>query len=565
MDGILNLLTEQNQLLLHEYLKQRNQESFTNLNINHLEFFLNKLSEIKNTLNEREKDEYVVEAPPTVDINSIHECNVKPPNGAIFIENYKKKNLMNELKHIGLEIVKRSEVAVLFLAGGLGSRLGIDKPKGLLEITPIHNKTFFQFYFEQIKFLEEFSMTIDTARSNANIRNKFNCYYPEVGITSCNSNYSNDDLPNVFRSCDNVNRKGNMAYASSSNPNLLHASTPITEVKETTIYIYIMTSSYTHEKTVNFLEENKFFGLKKENIIFFKQCDNYSTDFNFNILLSNQNTLLTFPGGNGALFSALDRNEIIDDMIQKNIKYVQIVSVDNVLNKISDPVLIGFCSFFQCDIANKAVKMEEVGSVGIFCLKGNEKKLTHDEHNNFSVCEYTELNKYILKNPEVFKYGNICHHVFSLNFLHHIVKNKLYNNMKLHKISRKKEYYDFSVYPNEKSSMSSSTVYCYEYFIFDIFKYAKNILSFEVSRDEEFYPIKNNNNGNTILNAHTKLSMLHKSWLENMKFNIIPNPMEHLNMCEISPLVSYDGAFFFHLPKRKDVHLPFSLDLGSSP
>ncbi|ANQ09560.1 UDP-N-acetylglucosamine pyrophosphorylase [Plasmodium coatneyi] len=533
MDNILKVLKKQRQLSLCDHVKRIGPGNFTNLDPTHLEDFLKQLSEIRNAKSEEgEGEEYVLEAPPLINISSIHECNEEPPNGSIFIDTYKKADLRNELKHIGLEIIKQSEVAVLILAGGMGSRLGFRKPKGLLEITPVLKKTFFQFYFEQVKFLVEYTVAVDTVQGEHD-------HASGKSIMDCSIRSSARGEPPSPKS-------------NSSNG--------------TTIYVYVMTSEYTHNETVHFLEEKNFFGLKKENIKFFKQSNNYATDFNYNIVLSNENTLLTSPGGNGDLFSALHKNQIIEDMMRKKIKYVQVVSIDNVLNKICDPVLIGFCSFFHCDVANKAVKMEDVGSMGIFCLKRATKKEPSDNtiKNEFSVCEYTELNEYILNNPELFTYGNICHHIFSLSFLHQIVKGKLYNHMKMHQIVKKKEYYNFGEGKNGDSPLvTSSPLYCYEYFIFDVFKYAKRILSLEVSRDDEFCPIKSNDNGMAILNAQKKLSKMHTAWLENMNFTIVPNPVENLNWCEISPLVSYDGTFFFHLPAQKNVHLPFALDLPS--
>ncbi|CAA9989903.1 UDP-N-acetylglucosamine pyrophosphorylase, putative [Plasmodium knowlesi strain H] len=542
MDNILKVLTQQKQLSLCEYVKRIGLGNFKNLDPTYLNDFLNKLNDIRNAPSGKDEknegedamvEEYVLEAPPLINISSIQECNEEPPNGSIFIDTYKKAKLRNELKQMGLEIIKQSEVAVLILAGGMGSRLGFNKPKGLLEITPVLKKTFFQFYFEQVKFLEEYTVAVDTvprSHDHANGENSMGCVN--------RSSERGDDSPKK-----NIPSNG------------------------TTIYVYVMTSEYTHDETINFLEEKNFFGLKKENVKFFKQSNNYATDFNYNIVLSNQNTLLTFPGGNGDVFRALDKNQIIEDMIRKKIKYIQVVSIDNVLNKICDPVLIGFCSFFHCDVANKAVKMEDVGSMGIFCLKRATKKEAHDNAmmNEFSVCEYTEVNEYILNNPELFIYGNICHHIFSLPFLHHIVKGKLYNHMKMHRIVRKRDYYNYEEDKNGDSPLvTSSPLYCYEYFIFDVFKYAKRILSLEVSIEDEFYPIKNNDNGMTILNAQKKLSHMHRAWLERMKFTIFPNPLENLNWCEISPLVSYDGTFFFNLPSQKNVHLPFVLDSTSS-
>lgn len=132
--------------------------------------------------------------------------------------------------------------------------------------------------------------------------------------------------------------------------------------------------------------------------------------------------------------------------------------------------------------------------------------------------------------------------------------------MKLHKIIRKKQYTDIPSLINDNNEhLINSKVFCYEYFIFDIFKYARNILSLEVNRQKEFYPIKNKNNEYGILNAQKALSNLHKSWLQYKNINIIDNKDEEKNFCEISPLVSYDGTCFFELPQKRDINLPYIL------
>jgi UDP-N-acetylglucosamine/UDP-N-acetylgalactosamine diphosphorylase len=51
---------------------------------------------------------------------------------------------------IGEEALRRGEVAVLVVAGGQGTRLGYDGPKGEFPVTPIHNKPLFQVFAEQL-------------------------------------------------------------------------------------------------------------------------------------------------------------------------------------------------------------------------------------------------------------------------------------------------------------------------------------------------------------------------------------------------------------------------------
>ena len=51
---------------------------------------------------------------------------------------------------IGEDALRRGEVAALLVAGGQGSRLGFEKPKGMFPIGPVSNSTLFQFHAEKV-------------------------------------------------------------------------------------------------------------------------------------------------------------------------------------------------------------------------------------------------------------------------------------------------------------------------------------------------------------------------------------------------------------------------------
>src|SRR5262245_18073770 len=51
---------------------------------------------------------------------------------------------------LGHEALARGSLAVLLVAGGQGSRLGFDKPKGMFPIGPVSNKTLFQFHADKV-------------------------------------------------------------------------------------------------------------------------------------------------------------------------------------------------------------------------------------------------------------------------------------------------------------------------------------------------------------------------------------------------------------------------------
>ena len=53
-------------------------------------------------------------------------------------------------RHAGEEMLAHGQVAVLLVAGGQGTRLGFDKPKGMFPIGPVSNKSLFQIHAEKI-------------------------------------------------------------------------------------------------------------------------------------------------------------------------------------------------------------------------------------------------------------------------------------------------------------------------------------------------------------------------------------------------------------------------------
>ncbi len=58
-------------------------------------------------------------------------------------------------KTVGIDTIKKGKVAAFVVAGGQGSRLGFDGPKGIFPIGPVSNKTLFQIHAEKIKAYEK--------------------------------------------------------------------------------------------------------------------------------------------------------------------------------------------------------------------------------------------------------------------------------------------------------------------------------------------------------------------------------------------------------------------------
>ncbi|HWB53853.1 MAG TPA: UDPGP type 1 family protein [Tepidisphaeraceae bacterium] len=63
----------------------------------------------------------------------------------------KQAEIYKKAKQKGQELLRQGKVAAFVVAGGQGTRLGYDGPKGEFPVTPIKHKSLFQFFAEQIR------------------------------------------------------------------------------------------------------------------------------------------------------------------------------------------------------------------------------------------------------------------------------------------------------------------------------------------------------------------------------------------------------------------------------
>ena len=83
-----------------------------------------------------------------------------------------------QAKKIGEEAIKNGKVAAFVVAGGMGTRLGFDAPKGLFPVTPVRGKSLFQVFAEKIlsaekKYNAKIPWLIMTSEANNDATKKF--------------------------------------------------------------------------------------------------------------------------------------------------------------------------------------------------------------------------------------------------------------------------------------------------------------------------------------------------------------------------------------------------------
>mmetsp|Transcript_4189 Transcript_4189/g.5887 ORF Transcript_4189/g.5887 Transcript_4189/m.5887 type:complete len:547 (-) Transcript_4189:115-1755(-) len=88
------------------------------------------------------------------------------------------------------------------------------------------------------------------------------------------------------------------------------------------------------------------------------------------IMLATKSTLALAPNGNGGIYQALAMYGYVDLLEEEGVQYIHIFSVDNLLGKPCDPVFIGFCIAHDATVASKVVpKCSPDERVGVMAKK----------------------------------------------------------------------------------------------------------------------------------------------------------------------------------------------------
>lgn len=320
----------------------------------------------------------------------------------------------------GLTAIKEGKVGALLLAGGMGTRLGSDDPKGMYNVGITR----------------------------------------ELYIFECLIN----NLMDVVKQADSW------------------------------IHLFIMTSDKNNDATIKFLTEKEFFGYNKEYVHFFKQEMAAATDYEGKIYLEEKGKLSTSPNGNGGWFSSLKNAGLLDLVKSEGIEWLNVFAVDNVCQRIADPVFVGATIERKCVVGSKVVRKNAPDEkVGVMCLEDGKP----------SIVEYYELTEELMnakdaKGEPAYNFGVILNYLFKEEELEKLLDGSL----PLHIVEKKIPYLNEAgelVKPEEPNG------YKFESLVLDMIHQLDSCLPFEVVRNKEFAPIKNRTGVDSVESARELL------------------------------------------------------------
>lgn len=321
----------------------------------------------------------------------------------------------------GLKLLRSGKVGAVLLAGGQGTRLGFDKPKGMFDIGVTHTLSIFEQLIKNIK--------------------------------------------------------------------------DVTDVAGEYFHLFIMTSDINNDETVAFFKENNFFGYPEDKVHFYVQDKEPVCGTDKKILLSEKHAVAFSPNGNGGWYSSLVNSGLNKILQKEGIEWLNIFSVDNVLQRICDPVFIGATSLTRNFCGAKVVRKtcpEE--RVGVLCMRDGKP----------DVIEYYELPEEMAnardeKGELVYPYGVTLNYLFNVNVLNAIISWKLPYHLAKKAVARIKN--------GEKVIPSIPDAYKFETLVVDMVRFMCSCLGFEVERQKEFAPVKNKTGVDSVDTARELLKL----------------------------------------------------------
>jgi UDP-N-acetylglucosamine/UDP-N-acetylgalactosamine diphosphorylase len=343
--------------------------------------------------------------------------------------------------------LRKSTVAVILVAGGQGTRLGHDAPKGTYPIGPVTQRSLFQIHAEKVLALQR----------------RYKCRLP----------------------------------------------------------LLIMTSDENDCATREFFLQHRYFGLAPEGVTFFMQGMLPALDMGTGaMLMKSEHEFALSPNGHGGLIQALHEGGHLNRLAQDGIQHCFYFQVDNPLVNIADPVFLGYHLAPETEMSLKVVaKLHAHERMG--CLV--------ELNGRCRMIEYTELPKDLAESMTAdgqlkLWAGSPAIHFFNIEFLQKLGRGDI--TLPYHVARKAVPFWT----PAGVVKPVSPNAFKFERFVFDAIPLAERVSVMEVSRKEEFEPLKNAEGDNSPATVRLALSDYYKRWLRSQ------GKTEPEGLVELSPL-----------------------------
>ncbi|QPG75073.1 hypothetical protein FOA43_002413 [Brettanomyces nanus] len=387
------------------------------------------------------------------------------------------KDTLEAWNNKGLELIAKSKVAVVLMAGGQGTRLGSCNPKGIYDVGLPSHKSLFQLQCERIIKLKQLA-------ASKSLKKDFQISLPLYVMTSCPTRVATETffVDHAYFGLPS----GDVIFF---NQGTLPAVS---------------------------LDGKKF-------------------------LLSSKSSLYQSPDGNGGFYKALHDNQIVEDFEKRGIEHVHAYCVDNILVKVADPVFLGYSALGNYQVTTKVVrKSDPLEKVGLIVLDKNTQAPCVIEYSEITE-QLSQKRDPTDAHLLYFRAANIVTHYYKVDFLKQMVPEWISSRKHLpYHIAKKKINYldstsDSILTPKEVNGLKM------EQFIFDVFQSVKldRFGCLEVDRSLEFSPLKNSSGTGFNCPETCRKDCLRRStgWIIANGGKVDTSD----SLVEISPLTSYNG------------------------
>ena len=330
----------------------------------------------------------------------------------------------------GLAAIAKGEVGAILLAGGQGSRLGFDSPKGEYNFGLWSGKSLFQLHAERMLRLQTLaggsgeitlyvmtSPSTDAATKAAFERNEF------YGLKASQVVFfAQSELPCVTMGqfVPRENAADSAIYSADAAPMAIpddvDADLKAKFASQSHVFAFWGELSAA-EKAAFATQLRDVVDVERVERIYKATCGGAPGG---KIILADKGKVAMAPDGNGGIYPALLANGVIENMESRGVKYLPQLCVDNALVQIAEPTFVGYAVSQGAKVASRAaVKKSAAEKVGVFTER--------IQGGGLDVLEYSELPEADASATTAdgsFKYGlaHICLNYFSLEFLKEIVR-----------------------------------------------------------------------------------------------------------------------------------------------